>query len=225
MAAIIQLRRATAAEWTAANSVLAEGELGAEKDTLKVKMGDGITAWNLLSYAFSFITIGDADELNRGLSEEATVTELINGTATGGTGAKLFITPAKLISYRSFLPISAIVSGGVLNLNFGTLVETLFNVATTITANCTVTVTETNAKSFALQFAVTGTITITMPSSFVFETGEVTLGRWNSSTKVLTLTGTTNTEFEIVGLKRGSVWRCISSKYIRCFTVGNDLIK
>jgi len=214
MAAIIQIRRGTAAEWTVANSVLADGELALEKDTFKLKIGNGVDAWNLLPYAYSFITLADANETIRGIVEEATLTELINGTATGATGAKLFITPAKLISYRSFLPISAIVSGGVLNLNFSGLVETLFNVATTISSNISLTVTETNAKSFALQFAVTGTIAITMPSSFVFESGEVTLGRWNSGTKVLTLTGATNTEFEIVGLKRGAVWRCISSKFV-----------
>ena len=50
MADIIQLRRGTAAEWLAANPVLAQGELGVEADTLKVKCGDGVSVWSALSY-------------------------------------------------------------------------------------------------------------------------------------------------------------------------------
>lgn len=46
----IQLRRDTAANWTSANPTLAQGEVGFEYDTAKIKIGDGITAWNLLSY-------------------------------------------------------------------------------------------------------------------------------------------------------------------------------
>lgn len=40
----------TAAAWTAANPVLLAREMGVETDTHKFKMGDGITAWNLLPY-------------------------------------------------------------------------------------------------------------------------------------------------------------------------------
>lgn len=50
MAVQIQLRRATAAEWTTANPTLAEGELAVETDTKYFKIGDGITAWNSLNY-------------------------------------------------------------------------------------------------------------------------------------------------------------------------------
>ena len=46
----IQLRRDTAANWTAANPVLLLGEVGFETDTRKLKLGDGTTAWNSLLY-------------------------------------------------------------------------------------------------------------------------------------------------------------------------------
>ena len=46
----IQLRRDTAANWTAANPVLLLGEVGFETDTRKLKLGDGTTAWNTLLY-------------------------------------------------------------------------------------------------------------------------------------------------------------------------------
>jgi hypothetical protein len=50
MASIIQIRRDTASNWTSANPTLAQGELGIETDTLKVKAGDGTTAWTSASY-------------------------------------------------------------------------------------------------------------------------------------------------------------------------------
>jgi hypothetical protein len=51
MAVNIQLRRGTAAEWTAANPTLMVGELGLETDTARYKIGDGSTAWASLSYS------------------------------------------------------------------------------------------------------------------------------------------------------------------------------
>lgn len=47
---LIQQRRDTAANWTAANPTLAAGEIGFETDTGKFKVGDGSTAWASLSY-------------------------------------------------------------------------------------------------------------------------------------------------------------------------------
>lgn len=51
MAVQIQVRRGTAAQWTSANPILAAGEIGAETDTSKFKIGDGVTAWQTLGYA------------------------------------------------------------------------------------------------------------------------------------------------------------------------------
>lgn len=48
--AIIQTRGYTAAIWTSTNPVLAAREYGVETDTLKQKVGDGVTAWNSLNY-------------------------------------------------------------------------------------------------------------------------------------------------------------------------------
>jgi hypothetical protein len=49
--ATIKLRRDTAANWTAANPVLALAEPGLEIDTNSIKYGNGVTAWNSLPYA------------------------------------------------------------------------------------------------------------------------------------------------------------------------------
>ena len=51
MSAKIQVRRDTAANWTAANPTLLRGEIAFEYDTKKVKIGDGSTAWVSLAYA------------------------------------------------------------------------------------------------------------------------------------------------------------------------------
>jgi hypothetical protein len=50
MATRMQQRRGTAAQWTAANPVLAAGEIGFETDTSKFKMGNGSSAWSALTY-------------------------------------------------------------------------------------------------------------------------------------------------------------------------------
>src|SRR5271165_5930419 len=47
---VIQLRRGTAAQWSSANPILAQGEEGYETDTGKMKIGDGVTAWASLVY-------------------------------------------------------------------------------------------------------------------------------------------------------------------------------
>lgn len=50
MARRIQLRRDTAAAWSAANPILAQGEVGVDITNNKLKIGDGTTAWNTLGY-------------------------------------------------------------------------------------------------------------------------------------------------------------------------------
>jgi hypothetical protein len=68
----IQIRRGTASEWTSTNPTLASGEQGFETDTNKMKIGNGATAWNSLSYAIT--------------GAVGTVTSITAGTGlTGGT--------------------------------------------------------------------------------------------------------------------------------------------
>lgn len=68
----IQVRRGTAAQWTSANPVLASGEQGFETDTNKLKIGNGSSAWNSLSYIATGAT--------------GTVTSITAGTGlSGGT--------------------------------------------------------------------------------------------------------------------------------------------
>lgn len=67
----IQIRRDTAANWTAVNPILSIGELGVETNTRKMKCGDGATAWTALAYMWddASLTITDtysvADQAGR----------------------------------------------------------------------------------------------------------------------------------------------------------------
>jgi len=73
MAAKLQLRRGNAAQWTAANPLLSEGEMAVELDTGKFKVGNGIKLWNQLEYTTNF---GDQDVKN------SVVNFLTNSTGT-----------------------------------------------------------------------------------------------------------------------------------------------
>lgn len=46
----IQMKRGTAASWTAANPILSDGEIGFETDTSKIKIGNGTSTWTALNY-------------------------------------------------------------------------------------------------------------------------------------------------------------------------------
>jgi hypothetical protein len=81
MATRIQVRRDSTSNWSDVNPVLADGEIGIEKtNPPKVKIGDGITAWNSLPYVTtsggggtwgSIIgTLADQTDLNNALSNK-----------------------------------------------------------------------------------------------------------------------------------------------------------
>jgi hypothetical protein len=89
----IQVRRGTASQWTSANPTLAAGEQGFETDTLKLKIGNGSTAWNSLAYvATGSIGTVTSIEAGTGLSGGTITTNGIISLSTpvsaanGGTG-------------------------------------------------------------------------------------------------------------------------------------------
>lgn len=46
----VQLRHDSSTNWTTANTKLLSGEIGVETDTGRMKLGNGLTNWNLLPY-------------------------------------------------------------------------------------------------------------------------------------------------------------------------------
>jgi hypothetical protein len=63
----LRLRRDTAANWTAANPVLLNGEVGLETDTRRFKVGNGTLAWSGLSYYIEGVLArGQASKMTSG---------------------------------------------------------------------------------------------------------------------------------------------------------------
>lgn len=72
MAIKLQIRRDTAAQWTANNTVvLLEGEIGYETDTRNMKVGDGATTWDNLKYQAPYYTAANSGAANTVLSINA----------------------------------------------------------------------------------------------------------------------------------------------------------
>jgi hypothetical protein len=85
MASIIQIRRDTASDWTSANPTLAQGELGLETDTLKLKAGTGTTAWNSLGY-YTLATAGFLATTGGTLTGALTTNSTIDGRDVAADG-------------------------------------------------------------------------------------------------------------------------------------------
>jgi hypothetical protein len=108
----IQLRRDTAADWTSTNPTLAQGELGVETDTGKVKIGDGATAWTSLAY------FGGAVASVNGHTGTVSLTFADVGAMQSGTGllkASNLSDVSNVATARSSLGL-----GGAATLNVGT---------------------------------------------------------------------------------------------------------
>lgn len=97
---LIQIRKGTAAEWIAANPVLAAGELGLETDTGKIKGGNGSTAWSSLPYSGSggggggnnwggiTGTLSDQTDLQNALNAKQPLSSVLSNTTASFTTAQ-----------------------------------------------------------------------------------------------------------------------------------------
>ena len=77
MAFRIQIRRDVALKWSINNPILLDGEIGYETDTTYIKIGDGTTYWNDLSYWTGGVT-GAGLVTKRGGSTVLSPTNILN---------------------------------------------------------------------------------------------------------------------------------------------------
>lgn len=96
MAVQIQFRRGAGSVWAAANTVLADGEMGINTTTNQFKIGNGSTAWNSLSYAPISGTVADIDDITNVTITSAASGDLLkwNGSAwVNAAGYALLASP------------------------------------------------------------------------------------------------------------------------------------
>lgn len=122
MAYKIRLRNGTASQWSSANPILSVGEIGAENDTGKFKIGDGVTNYNSLSYAGStgatqtspYRSLGDGSDGNLTLSSgtvNLTQDVYYNNLTLSGTGK--IITNGFKIYVKGILDITQAGVGAI----------------------------------------------------------------------------------------------------------------
>jgi hypothetical protein len=106
----VRVRRGTAAEWTAANPTLALGEIAAETDTHRFKVGTGSATWTALSYygsAEADLVRGQVSKMDSGTititTQSVYVTTGLTGTfdSTTASGMTLGTTNAFAVKNTS----------------------------------------------------------------------------------------------------------------------------
>lgn len=78
MSLSMQQKRGTASEWSTSNPLLLAGEIGFETDTKKIKIGDGSSNWNTLTYVSG--STGVDELLSAGNNDVGTLGSIDNAT-------------------------------------------------------------------------------------------------------------------------------------------------
>ena len=128
MANRIQLRRGGAQEWANSNPTLAQGELGVELDTGRIKIGDGVTAWNTLRYERPVESISNtANTLVQRDADGNFAAGTITATLIGSSSTAARLSSTRQIQLSNDLSASGVFDGSQ-NLNLSaelSLISTL----------------------------------------------------------------------------------------------------
>ena len=165
MADLIQIRRDTAANWTSANPTLAQGELGAETDTSKIKIGDGSTVWNSLGYlvdtggyaAYSDTTANFTGTLQNGGSNVVVDTD-IGSTVQAYDANTTTSTNTQTLTNKTVRDTVYALTGTAFDATNGS-VQTK-----TLAANTTFTDSLTSGDAIVLQLEAGASDTVTWPT-------------------------------------------------------------
>ncbi len=215
MAVQIQLRRGTASQWTSANPILAEGEMGVELDTGKWKFGNGTSTWSILSYG-SGAALLDADKGDITVSGTGTVWTIDTGAVSYAKMQAASTTSRVLGASSTSTTIQELTLGTGLSLSGTTLSATGATVADADYGNITVSGTGTvwtidnGVVTYAKMQAASTSSKILGSSSTSTTIAELTIGSGLSlSGTTLTATGTAVTDGDkgdITVSNTGTTW-------------------
>jgi hypothetical protein len=193
MASLIKLRRDTEANWASVNPTLASGEPGLETDTLKIKYGNGSTAWNSLSYAGGggsiSLPIASSTVLG-GVKVDGTTITINSGVISavggggGGSGTVGIGTTGALAFYPS--GINAVDDATGLNWDNTNNVFTI-SATTVLQQTSEVCNTKTGASGIVTHDFTTGAIWYHSSSSSSFTANFTNIPSTNNRTTVVTL--------------------------------------
>jgi hypothetical protein len=188
----IVIRRDTAANWTAANPVLLQGEWGFETDARKLKIGDGATAWSALSYYSTGSSSGNTILSGSGAPSSALG---VNGDIYLDTAATRLYGPKAAGAWGSGVALIGASGANGTNGTNGTAATVAVGTVTTGAAGSSATVTNTGTTSAAvLAFSIprgdAGT-NGTNGTAATVAVGTVTTGAAGSSASI-TNSGTTS---------------------------------
>ena len=125
MANRIQLRRGGSQEWRNANPVLAQGEIGIDLDSGRIKIGDGTTAWNSLAYERPVESVANtANSLVQRDADGNFAAGVVTATLIGNAS-----TASRLTNIRQFQLTQDVIASGVFdgssNLNLAAQLQTI----------------------------------------------------------------------------------------------------
>ena len=211
MAVQLQLRRGSAAQWTAANTLLAQGELGLETDTGKLKIGDGSTVWTSLAYYTAgsaavtsvngytgtvVLTASDISGLGTIASQAASNVTITGGSITGitdlavadgGTGASTASGARTNLGLVIGTDVLAPNGSAASLTSFPTLNQNTTGTASNVTGTVAIANGGTGATTAGAALTALGAYAASNPSGYTSNTGTVT------SVAALTF-GTTGTD-------------------------------